>query len=163
MTRERTYTWEDPMEIVRGGAGLSGAELFAKLKAGELPPPPITKTLGMELVEVGEGRAEFSLEPQEFHYNPIGVVHGGIAATLLDSVMGCAVHTTLEAGVAYTTLELKVNYVGPILSDTGRITAIGDVIHRGGRIATAEGRVTRADGKLLAHATTTCAVMAAPG
>jgi len=129
---------------------------------GTLPPPPIALTLGMDLVELGEGRAVFAAEPSEYHYNPIGVVHGGLAATLLDSATGCAVQTTLPAGVGYTTLELKTNFVGAITRDTGRVLCEAEVVHRGGTIATAEGRLrVESSGKLLAHGTSTCLIIAA--
>jgi uncharacterized protein (TIGR00369 family) len=124
----------------------------------EIPHAPIAELLGMELVELGEGRATFALDPAERHYNPLGTVHGGIAATLLDSAMGCAVHTTLSEGDRYTTLELKVNFVRAITEATGRVVASGSVIHRGGRIATAEARLTDEDGRLLAHGTSTCLI-----
>jgi uncharacterized protein (TIGR00369 family) len=104
------------------------------------------------------GRAVFEMEPGPQHYNPIGSVHGGIALTLLDSAMGCAVHTTLEQGDRYTTLEVKTNFVRPITSDTGVIRCEGIVLHRGARVATAEGRVTDSVGRLLAHGTTTCLI-----
>jgi uncharacterized protein (TIGR00369 family) len=125
----------------------------------ELPPAPIAELVGFDLVELGEGRASFAMDPAERHYNPLGTVHGGIAATLLDSAMGCAVHTTLGEGERYTTLELKVNYVRAITEATGRVIASGSVIHRGGRVATAEARLTDEDGRLLAHATSTCLIM----
>jgi len=125
----------------------------------ELPPAPIAELVGFDLVELGEGRASFAMDPAERHYNPLGTVHGGIAATLLDSAMGCAVHTTLDEGERYTTLELKVNYVRAITEATGRVIASGSVIHRGGRVATAEARLTDEDGRLLAHATSTCLIM----
>jgi uncharacterized protein (TIGR00369 family) len=116
--------------------------------------------MGMNPVEFGEGFAIFGAEPAEYHYNPIGVVHGGLAATLLDSAMSCAVHTTLAPGERYTTLELKVNFVGAITAATGSVRAEGRVIHRGGTIATAEGRlVAEKDGKLLAHGVTTCLLL----
>lgn len=159
MSRERTITWEDPLEIVRGAEGRTGLELMRAIATGELPPPPITQTIGMGLVEVGEGRCAFTMEPGEHLYNPIGLVHGGAAATLLDSVTGCAVHTTLPAGVGYSTLELKVNYVAPIRSDSGTITAVGEVLHRGGRTATAQARATDASGRLVAHGTCTCLIL----
>jgi uncharacterized protein (TIGR00369 family) len=110
------------------------------------------------LVHVEEGKAIFEGEPGEYLYNPIGVVHGGYAMTLLDSAMGVAVHSTLKAGERYTSLETKVNFVRPITLDTGLVRAEGNVIHRGGTIATADGRLTSADGKLLAHGTTTCLI-----
>ena len=138
---------------------MTGLEAMHAIVAGELPGPPIAELVGFDLVEVGEGRASFELDPAERHYNPLGTVHGGIAATLLDSAMGCAVHTTLNDGEAYTTLELKVNYVRAITEQTGRIAATGTVIHRGGRVATAEARLTDADERLLAHGTSTCLIM----
>jgi len=125
----------------------------------DIPVAPIAELVGFDLVELGEGRASFELDPGERHYNPLGTVHGGIAATLLDSAMGCAVHTTLGEGEAYTTLELKVNFVRAITEATGRVVATGSVIHRGGRVATAEARLTDEDGRLLAHATSTCLIM----
>jgi uncharacterized protein (TIGR00369 family) len=125
----------------------------------EIPHAPIAELVGFDLVEAGEGRASFELDPAERHYNPLGTVHGGIAATLLDSAMGVAVHTTLNAGETYTTLELKVNFVRAITEATGRVVATGSVIHRGGRVATAEARLTDEDGRLLAHGTSTCLIM----
>lgn len=125
----------------------------------EIPHAPISELVGMDLVGLGEGWATFALDPAERHYNPLGTVHGGIAATLLDSAMGVAVHTTLNEGQTYTTLELKVNFVRAITEATGRVVASGSVIHRGGRIATAEARLTDEDGRLLAHGTSTCLVM----
>jgi uncharacterized protein (TIGR00369 family) len=159
--RSLTVSWEDPLASAAAAASMSGIDALRAIAAGELPPPPIAVLLGFAPVEVEEGRAVFAANPDERHYNPIGVVHGGLAATVLDSVMGCAVHTTLAAGEGYTTLELKVNFTRPITRDTGRVLAEGTVVHRGGRVATAEGRVTaEAGGKLLAHATTTCLVLA---
>jgi len=137
--RERTIAWDDPVAAAARGKGLSGLEYLHAIAAGEIPPPPIAVLLGFELEEVEEGRAVFAVTPQEFHYNPIGVVHGGLAATLLDSAMGCAVHTQLERGVGYTTLEVKTNFVRPMTAETGMIRCEGTVIHRGGRVATAEG------------------------
>ncbi len=159
--REKTITWADPREAATAGARLSGLEYFAAMARGEIALPPISALMGMEGVEFSAGRAVFAAEPGEEHYNPIGVVHGGLALTLLDSVMGCAVHTTLPAGTGYTTLEIKVNFVRAIHGGDGRVIATGTVVHRGGRVATAEGRVTReSDGKLLAHGTTTCLILA---
>ena len=157
-TRTRTVSWEDPRALALAGRGLSGLEYLQKIVAGELPRPPISALLDFGLAELGEGRAVFTVEPAEYHYNPIGVVHGGLAATLLDSAMGCAVHSMLAAGVGYTTLEVKVNYVRPMTVETGLVRCEAKVIHMGGRTATAEGRVTDASGKLYAHATTTCII-----
>jgi uncharacterized protein (TIGR00369 family) len=138
---------------------MTGLEAMHAIKAGDAPAAPIGELLGFDLVDVGEGHASFELDPAERHYNPLGTVHGGIHATLLDSAMGCAVHTTLREDEAYTTLELKVNYVRAITEATGRIVAAGSVIHRGGRVATAEAKLTDEGGRLLAHATSTCLIM----
>jgi uncharacterized protein (TIGR00369 family) len=148
----------DPLALAARGLELSGLEYIQAIFAGELPPPPIAELIGFRLVEVAEGSAVFEMEPGPQHYNPIGSVHGGIALTLLDSAMGCAVHTTLERGVGYTTLEVKTNFVRPITADTGLIRCEGAVVHRGARIATAEGKLSDPGGKLLAHGTTTCLI-----
>jgi uncharacterized protein (TIGR00369 family) len=134
----------------------SGLELMAAIMAGDVAPPGFATTLGIEPTEFFEGRATFALEPGPEHLNPLGVVHGGILSTLLDSAMGCAVHTTLAAGEAYTTLELDVKFVRPVLAGQGVVRAEATVIHAGRRTATAEARVLDADGRLYAHATTTC-------
>jgi uncharacterized protein (TIGR00369 family) len=162
MTRSRTVTWEDPAGILREGATLTGLEYMRGFAAGRWPRPPIASTIEMEAAEFDEGRAVFTCEPAEYHYNPNGTVHGGVAATLLDSAMSCAVHTTLGVGDRYTTLELKVNFVRAVTIDTGRVRAEGTVVHRGRTIATAEGRlIAERDGKLLAHGVTTCLIMRA--
>jgi len=136
---------------------LSGIEqLRATLLQGG---PPIGRLIGMEVEALEIGRAVFSLLPGEQHYNPIGMVHGGIAATMLDSAMGCAVHSTLPPGARFTTLDLHVHYTRAITADTGRVVAIGETVHVGGRTATAEGRVVDEAGTVLAHGTTTCLIM----
>ena len=157
--RTRTITWEDPIAAVKLGRNVSGIEYLRAMQSGELPAPPIAVLLGMWISEVSEGRVVFALEAAEYHYNPLGTVHGGVLATLLDSAMGCAVQSTLSAGTSYTTLELKVNYLRPVTTKTGMLYCEGKVIHVGGRIATAESRLTDADGKLYAHGTTTCMVL----
>ncbi len=157
--RTRTISWEDPTAVVRLGRTISGIEYLRAMQSGELPAPPIAVLLGMWISEVSEGRVVFALEAAEYHYNPLGTVHGGVMATLLDSAMGCAVQSTLPAGTSYTTLELKVNYLRPVTSKTGTLYCEGKVIYVGGRIATAESRLTDADGKLYAHGTTTCIVL----
>ncbi|HUP88907.1 MAG TPA: PaaI family thioesterase [Longimicrobiales bacterium] len=158
-TRSREVRWEDPNALAATGRKLSGIEYLKKMIAGELPRPPIAELMGFTLGEVDDGKATFVAEPAEYHYNPIGVVHGGLAATLLDSAMGCAIHSTLPAGVGYTTLEIKVNYIRAMTSETGPVRCEAKVVHVGGKTATAEGRVTDAAGKLYAHGTTTCLVM----
>ncbi len=160
LARTRELVWQDPMPSATAGAEMAGLDYIRALVAGELPPPPIAVTMRFAAVEVEQGRAVFEGEPGEEHYNPIGVVHGGYAATLLDSALGCAVHTTLEAGAGYTTLSLEAKFVRPILRDTGRVRASAEVTHRGRRQATAEAKLTAvASGKLLGSATTTCMII----
>lgn len=139
--------------------GRSGIEAFRAMLAGELPRAPISQTLDFFLVEAEVGRVEFQGRPQYAHYNPLGTVHGGWIATLLDSAVACSVHTSLPAGKTYTTLELKLNYVRALTDKVPLVRAIAQVIHVGGRTATAEGRLVGPDGKLYAHASTTCLVM----
>ncbi len=157
--RSRTYTWEDPMPSVEARRRLSGIAYLRGFLDGTFPPAPIAQTMGMRFVEVEEGRAVFACEPAEYHYNPIGVAHGGLAATLLDSAMGCAVHSTLPLDVSYTTIEIKVNYLRALTSETGTVRVEGRVIKVGARVALAEGRITDASGTLYAHGTTTCLIL----
>ena len=159
--RQITVNWEDPNALAKEARGLPGLEFLQKIVSGELPPPPLAKLLNFELLEVGEGRAVFGVTPGEYHYNPIGVVHGGLAATLLDSAMGCAVHSTLPAGTGYTTLEIKVNFIRAVTADTGRVRCEAKLIHVGRKTAIAEGRVVDEEGKLYAHGTTTCLILSA--
>ena len=160
--RSRTVTWDDPFETMRAAPGKTGLELLQEIGAGRLPPPPIARLMGFTGVSFEEGRAVFEGEPGEYLYNPIGVVHAGFAMTLLDSAMGVAVHTTLGVGERYTTLETKCNFVRAITLETGLVRCEGVIVHRGARVATAEGRVTEvAAGKLLAHGTTTCLIISA--
>jgi len=143
-------------------AGRSGLEMLRAMIAGELPAPPICRTLDFILVEADAGRATFQGRPGLAHFNPMGSVHGGWYATLLDSAVGCAVQTVLPLGKAYTTAELKINIVRPLTSKVPLVRAEGTVIYVGGRMATAEGRLTGPDGKLYAHASTTCFIFDAP-
>lgn len=154
--RSRVVTWHDPSITGSQAGRISGLEFFAKLLSGELPPAPVIDLLGARLDSVEAGKVVFSLEPAEFHYNPIGVVHGGVIATMLDSAVGCAVHSALPAGVAYTTLEIKVNYLRGTTIQTGRIFAEGNAIHVGRQSAVAEGRVRDQAGKVIATCSTTC-------
>jgi uncharacterized protein (TIGR00369 family) len=158
--RTRTYSWEDPLALYERMAGSSGLELMQMMAAGELPPPPIAETLGFRLVEASHGHAVFECEPAEFHYNPIGVVHAGLALTLMDSAMGLAFVTTIAAGVGWTTLELKANFTRALTADTGVVRCTGSVIHPGRRVATTEARVEDAGGRLCAHGTSTILVLA---
>lgn len=159
--RTRTFTWEDPHAAAEAGRSLSGMKYLRKIIAGEMPAPPMAALMNFGISELGEGRAVFTVEPAEYHYNPNGAVHGGLAATLLDSAMGCAVHSTLPASVGYTTLEIKVNYLRPMTRQTGRVRAEARTLHVGRTTAMAEARLIGADGKLYAHATTTCLIFRA--
>ncbi len=159
-SRSRTLVWQDPLPTAAAGATMAGLEYMSAIVAGEMPPPPIAVTMRLRPVELEEGRVVFEGEPGEEHYNPIGVVHGGYAATLLDSALGCAVHTTLPAGVGYTSLGLEAKFVRPISRDTGRVLCEADVVYRGRKQATAEARLTAAaSGKLLAHGQATCMIL----
>ena len=156
--RTRTVAWQDPLPGSEAARELGGLEYLRAIARGELPAAPIADLMEFSLSEVEEGRAVFECVPAEYHYNPIGTVHGGLACTLFDSAMGCAVHTMLPAGVAYTTVELKVNFLRPITAETGRLLCEGKAIHVGGRIATAEARLYDEADKLYGHATTTCMI-----
>jgi uncharacterized protein (TIGR00369 family) len=141
---------------------LPGLEIFRRLIAGELPPPPFSVTTGIYLIEVAEGRVVFEGEPSERFLNPLGTVHGGWAAALLDSAMGCAVHTRLPVGQIFTTVEMKVNFVRPIMPDAPRLRCEGRVLHFGGRIATSDATIIDpGTGKMFAHGSETCLIMEA--
>lgn len=157
--RSRLIHWADPMQTLAEGQTLSGLEYISRLADGRLPAPPIAALMGFSFTEVTAGRVVLSVAPAEYHYNPLGTVHGGLAATLCDSAMACAVHTMLPVGKAYTTLELHVNYIRPITQETGVLRCIGHVIHVGRRMATAEARLVDAQDKLYSHGTTTCLVL----
>jgi uncharacterized protein (TIGR00369 family) len=158
--RRRIVEWDDPAGLAERARDMAGLDFMRAIADGDLPAPPVAQLLGMRIVEVEWGVVTFTLTPCESLYNPIGMVHGGVTATLLDSAMGCAVHSELPAGVGYTTLELNANYLRPILADTGPVRCRARVVHRGGTVATAEGRAWReADDELLAHATTTCLIL----
>lgn len=138
--------------------GLSGLEIVRAMRDGELPAPPLVLLFGFRPLEVENGRVVFAASPDERHYNPLGTVHGGYVATLLDTAMGCAVHSTLAAGQAYTTLEFKVSFTRAIRAATGAVRAEGKVLHLGRNVSTAEARLTDESDRLLAHATTTCLI-----
>ena len=162
------HPWQAAMDALRArtrepgladpahAAKLSGLAFLQALVAGDIPDPPITRTLDFYLLEAERGRAVFQGLPQFAHYNPIGSVHGGWHATLLDSSMACAVHTLVEPGSAYTTLEFKIHCVRPLTEKTGPVRAEGRVVASGKRTATAEGRLVDAQGRLYSHGTTTC-------
>src|SRR5512138_2992851 len=153
MERTKTVSWDDPSPTLEAVRTLTGIEWLRAMARREAPPPPLADVLGFRLEEIEEGKVVVTLEPAEFHYNPIGVLHGGIAATLFDSSLGCAVQSLLPPAHIAPTLQLQINYVRPITIETGKIFSSGSVIHLGKRSATAEGRLTDREGKLYAHAT----------
>ena len=159
--RSRTFSWTDPGEIVAHVAGLGGLAALRALIGAELAPP-VMSLLGMEDFTVGEGVATVSLTPREYHYNPLGTVHGGILATLLDTAAACAVHSTLTPGEAYTSLDLNTKFLRPVTVESARLRCEGRVLSRGRRTALAEARLTDAAGRLVAHATSSCLVFDAP-
>jgi uncharacterized protein (TIGR00369 family) len=161
--RSRTHAWSDPLAAAADGLRRTGLEHLRAIARGELPPPPIAETLGLELVEVERGRVVFGLPAHEFLFNPIGSVHGGALATLIDSAASCAVHSVLDGGVAYATTDLHVTYVRPFTAAGRRATCTGELLHGGRRLATAGARVEDDEGRLLAHGTVTCAVLAPVG
>jgi uncharacterized protein (TIGR00369 family) len=160
--RTREVTWYDPLLTAAKGFELSGREFLEAIRDGTVPPPPIASLLGFSIDDIGDGEVTFSVTPDESVYNPIGMVHGGFACTLLDTVVGCAVQTTLPAGTAYTSVEIKVNYLRPILAGTGPLVSRGWVTKPGRRVAFAEGDIRDADGRVMATASSTLLVMSAP-
>jgi uncharacterized protein (TIGR00369 family) len=156
--RRRTITWSDPMLATQSLQEMNGLDYMNAVKDRKIRPP-ILDLIGFEAIEVEAGHVVFELVPGEYHYNPFSTVHAGITSTLLDSAMACAVHSILQKGVLYTTLEIKVNLIRPITRETGMLRCEGSVIHGGSRIATAEAKMTGTDGKLYAHAISTCMIL----
>ncbi|MFF6827331.1 hotdog fold thioesterase [Streptomyces longwoodensis] len=162
MTRSRTIEWEDPRVSAAAVGRGSGLDFLRDVLAGRLPAPPISAALGFTLEEVEAGRAVFAMEPGEEHYNPIGSVHGGVYATLLDSAAGCAVQSVLPAGTGYTSLDLTLKFLRPITVDTGKVRAVGTVLHQGRRTALAQAELFDTTDRLLAHATSSCMLFPVP-
>ncbi|MER5470633.1 PaaI family thioesterase [Streptomyces sp. NPDC002935] len=156
MGRSRTYDWEDPTVSAAAVGRYSGLDFLREVQAGRLPAPPISATLGITLEEVEHGRVVFALVPGEEHYNPIGSVHGGIFATLLDSAAGCAVQSVLPQGTGYTSLDLTVKFLRPVTVDTGKVRAVGTVLNSGRRTALAQAELFDGADRLLAHTTSSC-------
>src|SRR5690606_35324657 len=157
--RTRTYAWVNPLEIAEKGKMISGFDCLNGMLKGEIPLPPIAKTLGFHPLSVEEGKVTFEFEPREFHYNPIGSVQGGVISTVLDTVMGCALHSKLAQGVAYTTLELKINFTKAVTYKSGRMIAEGRLIHFGKSTALIEADLKNEEGLLYAHGVCTCMVL----
>ncbi len=160
--RTRTVEWHDPMITAAGALERSGLATMEAIRDGVLPPPPIAKLMQMGVTALEEGRVEFTCDLDESVYNPIGVVHGGLVCTMLDTVAGCAVHTTLPAGVGYTSIELKVNYLRAVHASSGPLTAIGRVVKPGRRVAFADGEVLDAAGRTVATASSSLLVFPIP-
>jgi len=158
-SRTRSFRWPDPAQFAEPIRKKSGLEFMRSFLSGDLPAPPFMELLDLRIVSVERGAVTFEFEPKEFMYSPLGNVHGGIVTVLLDSAMGCSFHTTLSAGVGYTTLELKVNFLRSVTSAAGPLRAEGKVIHGGSRIGTAEARLLDGTGKLYAHASSTLMVL----
>ncbi|MFF3485823.1 PaaI family thioesterase [Streptomyces sp. NPDC002701] len=162
MDRSRTFTWGDPAVSAAAVGEATGLDFLRDMVAGRLPAPPISATLGFTLEEVEHGRAVFVLAPGEEHYNPIGSVHGGVYATLLDSAAGCAVQSVLPKGMGYTSLDLSLKFLRPITVDTGKVRAVGTVLNSGRRTALAQAELLDSTDRLLAHATSSCLLFSMP-
>jgi uncharacterized protein (TIGR00369 family) len=157
--RQRSYTWDDPAIAAEAARTLDGLSFFREIMSGRLPAPPIMATLGISAVSFERGQAVFAVTPAEYHYNPIGSVHGGVYATICDSACGCAVHTMLPAGAYYTSIDLDTRFIRPITAGTGRLLCEGTVDYIGTRTALARARLVNAEGKLFAQATSNCLIV----
>lgn len=162
LDRSRTFSWTDPREHAKLFVSRSGIDVLRAMADGEIPPPPIIQLIAGDRLQVEPGSVTITLTPQEFHYNPIGTVHGGIISTLLDTAAACSVQSTLPAGIGYTSMDLNVKFLRPVTIDTGLITCTGTVLQQGRRTALAEARLTDARNRLLAHATSTCLIFDLP-
>ena len=156
--RERTFRWDDPMKGAKEALTMAGLDYFQAMNDGRLPMPPLLHTLDFKVESIEKGKAVFAFEPQEFHYNPIGTVHGGVISAILDSAMGCSIHSLLAAGTGYTTLELKVNFLKAITIKSGELKAVGKVIHSGSRTALVEAQLIDEKGTIYAHGVSTCMI-----
>jgi uncharacterized protein (TIGR00369 family) len=158
-SRTRRYGWAEPRAGAARLATMSGRDYLTAIMKGEIAPAPMMETMNFRLAEVDDGRVVFVCEPGEYHYNPIGSVHGGLAATLIDSATGCAVHTRLPAGTSYTTVNFSVDLIRGIGDAVGPLRCEGRVVRAGARIAVADAEVKSADGTLYARGTATCLIM----
>jgi uncharacterized protein (TIGR00369 family) len=160
--RSRTVTWQDPNRSAEVGLGMAGIDYIQAMIDGRIPPPPISRLIQMDLAEAEPGRVVFTCTPDESAYNPIGAVHGGLVCTLLDSVAGCALHSTLPQGKGYTSVEIKINYLKAVRASSGQLTAVGTVVKAGSRVGFTEGVVTDESGAVVATATSTLLVFDLP-
>lgn len=157
--RERTFQWENPLEGAKQALQMSGLAYLQAMGDGKIPFPPLLHTLDFKPTHLEKGKVIFSFQPQEFHYNPIGSVHGGVISAILDSAMGCTLHSILEAGSGYTTLELKVNFLKAITTKIEELHAVGKIIHAGGRTALVEAQLIDKDNTVYAHGVSTCLIL----
>ncbi|HEX5088960.1 MAG TPA: PaaI family thioesterase [Nocardioides sp.] len=157
-TRQRTYEWDDPAPTALAGLDRDGLDVLRAIGTGELPLPPAVRTLGLEPVEANPGRVSFRLDPDEYHLNPFGIVHGGVLAAVVDTAMGCAVHSLLPPAVGYVTAELSIRFLRPAVLSGGPLVCTGEVDHQGRTTMVASARVEDADGRLIALASSTCLV-----
>lgn len=161
--RTRTIHWDNPQISAAAARTMTGLEYFQAMQRGDLPPPPITKVMSMSMLEIEVGRVVFAATPGEEMCNPNGVIHGGWICTMLDSAMTCTVQSALPQGTLVTTMDLQTRFIRPVLVTTGELRAEGELIHMGKRVAMATGRLVGADGKLYAHATTSCMLLPIEG
>ncbi|MBA4053502.1 MAG: aromatic compound degradation protein PaaI [Marivirga sp.] len=159
MERTRTFKWNDPAKSAVNSRNLSGIAYLTAMQKGVLPLPPLFHALDFQVESVHEGSVTFSFHPQEFHYNPIGSVHGGVISSILDSATGCAVHSILDTGVGYTTLEIKINFLKSVTTKQGLLKATGKIIHSGSRVVVAEAQLIDDKDTIFAHATSTCLIL----
>jgi uncharacterized protein (TIGR00369 family) len=162
MKHERTYRWADPTEIMAAAQGQSGLDLMRAMAEGRVPPPPVGSLIGVNGFTAEKGKVTMGFDPAEFHYNALGTVHGGVIATVIDMVLGSAVHSTLKAGQGFTTLTLELKYHRAVTAKSGRLTAIAEVITRGREIVTAEAKLIDKNDRLFANATSTLMVLKLP-
>ena len=159
INRERTFSWDNPLDGAKQAMQMSGLEYLQAMSDGKIPFPPLLHTLDFKPTHLEKGKVIFSFKPQEFHYNPIGSVHGGVISAILDSAMGCTLHSVLEAGQSYTTLELKVNFLKAVTTKIDTLHAVGKIIHAGGRTALVEAQLIDNHNTVYAHSVSTCLIM----
>ena len=162
MKHERTYRWADPAEIMAAAQGQSGLDLMRAMAEGRVPPPPVGSLIGVNGFTAEKGKVTMGFDPAEFHYNALGTVHGGVIATVIDMVLGSAVHSTLKAGQGFTTLTLELKYHRAVTAKSGRLTAVAEVVTRGREIVTAEAKLIDKNDRLFANATSTLMILKLP-
>ena len=162
MKHERTYRWADPAEIAKAAEGRSGLDLIRAMVEGKVPPPPVGSLIGVSDFTAEKGKVSCAFDPAEFHYNALGAVHGGVIATVIDIVLGSAVHSTLKAGQGFTTLTLELKYHRAATTKSGRLIATAEVVTRGREIVTAEAKLVDKNGRLFANATSTLMILRPP-